>query len=69
MLLLLLLLLTGIGHSPLRQCNGVTEDVDVADMIGEDQHQCRVEIGALLIAQSAMRLDDGAKGVIRLGKI
>ena len=69
LLLLLLLLLTGVGHAPLGKHDRLAQDVEVADMIGEDQHQRRVEIGALLVAQSAMRLDDGAKGVIRLGKI
>jgi hypothetical protein len=38
-------------------------------MIGKDQNQRRIEIGALLVTQSAMRLDDSAKCIIRLGKI
>jgi hypothetical protein len=38
-------------------------------MIGKNQNQRRIEIGALLVAQSAMCLDDRAKCIIRLGKI
>jgi hypothetical protein len=41
----------------------------IADVIGEHENQRRVEIGALLVAQAAMRLDDGAERVVGLGKI
>ena len=54
LLLLLLLLLTCIHHSPLRQCDRLAQPVDVADVVGEDQHQCGVEIGALFVAQAAI---------------
>jgi hypothetical protein len=68
-LLLLLLLLTGVDHASLRKYDRLAQHVEIANMIGQDKHQRRIEIGALLIAQSAMRLDNGAKGVIRLGEI
>ena len=67
--MLLLLLLAGIHHSPLRKRNRLAQHVDIADMVGENQNQRRIEIGALRVTQSAMRLDDGAKCIIRLGEI
>ena len=69
MLLLLLLLLARIEHPPLGQRDRLAQHVEIADMIGENQNQRRIEIGALLVAQAAMRLDDGAKRVVGLGKI
>ena len=69
LLLLLLLLLTGVDHASLRKYDRFAQHVEIADMIGQDQHQRRIEISTLLIAQSAMRLDNRAKGVIRLGEI
>jgi hypothetical protein len=68
-LLLLLLLLTCVHHPPLRQRDRLAQHLEIADMIGKDQNQRRIEIGALLVTQSAMRLDDGAKGIIRFGEI
>jgi hypothetical protein len=38
-------------------------------VIGKNQNQRRIEIGALLVTQSAMRFDNSAKGIVRLGKI
>jgi hypothetical protein len=38
-------------------------------VIGEHENQRRVEIGALLVVQAAMRLDDGAERVVGPGKI
>jgi len=63
--LLLLLLLAGIDHPPSRQGDRFAKHIEIADMIGKDQNQRRIEIGALLIAQSAMGLDDRAKRVVR----
>jgi hypothetical protein len=68
LLLLLLLLLAGIEHAPLGQRDRLAQHVEIADVIGEDQHQRRIEIGALLVAQAAMRLDDGAKASSGLAK-
>jgi hypothetical protein len=69
LLLLLLLLLTCIDHPPLRQFDCLAQHIEIADMIGKDKNERGVEIGALRVAQSAMRLDDRAKRIIRLGKI
>jgi hypothetical protein len=69
LLLLLLLLLTCFNHPPFCQLDRLAQYIEIADMIGQDQNQRGVEIGALRIAQSAMRLDHGAKRIIRLGKI
>src|SRR5450759_4154946 len=68
-LLLLLLLLVGVHHPPLRQHDRLAQHIEIADVIGKDQNQRRIEIGALRVGQSAMRLDDSAKGVIRFGEI
>src|SRR6266568_1531827 len=68
-LLLLLLLLARIRHSPPRKSDRLAQHVEIANMIGQNQNQRRVEIGALLVTQSAMRFDDGAKRIIRLGEI
>ena len=46
LLLLLLLLLACVQHSPFRQCDRLIQYVEIADMIGQDQHQRGVEIGA-----------------------
>src|SRR5258708_12208453 len=69
LLLLLRLLLARIHHPPLCQCNRLAQHVEIADVIGKDQNQRRIEIGALFVAQSAMRLDDGTKPVVRFCKI
>jgi hypothetical protein len=69
LLLLLLLLLIGIDHAPLGERNRLAQHIDVTDVVGQDQHQRGVEFRALLVTQSAMRLDNSAKGVIRLGEI
>ena len=69
MLLLLLLLLARIEHPPLGERDGLVQHGDIADVVGEYQNQRRVEIGALLVVQAAMRLDDGAKRVIGFGKV
>ena len=68
-LLLLLLLLARFEHPPLGERDRLAQHVDVADVIGENENQRGVEIGALFVAQAAMRLDDGAKRVVGLGKI
>src|SRR5437588_5730700 len=68
-LLLLLLLLGGIEHPPLGECDRFVQHRDIADVIGKDEHQRRIEIRALLVAQAAMRLDDGAKRIVGLCKI
>ena len=67
--MLLLLLLARIEHPPLGERDGLVQHVDIADMIGEHENQRRIEIGALRVAQAAMRLDDGAKRVVGLGEI
>ena len=69
LLLLLLLLLAGIEHPPLGERDRLVQHVDIADVIGEHQNQRGVEIGALLVAQAAMRLDDGAECVVGFGEI
>ncbi len=68
-LLLLLLLLAGVDHSPLGKGNRVAQHVEIADMVSQDQDQRGIEIGALFVIQSAMGLDNSAKCVVRLGKI
>jgi hypothetical protein len=68
-LLLLLLLLAGFQHPSFRQRNRFMQRVYIADMIGKNEDQRRVEIGALRLAQSAMGFDDGAIRIIRLGEI
>src|SRR5260221_13333642 len=69
LLLLLLLLLACVDHPALGKRNRFAQHVEIADVIGENKNQRRIEIGALLVGQSVMRLDDGAKRVVRLGKI
>jgi len=69
LLLLLLLLLARFEHPPLCEPNRFIEHVKIADMIGENENQRRIEIGALLIAQAAMGLDDGAKCIVGFGEI
>src|SRR5277367_996447 len=64
LLLLLLLLLAGVDHAPLGEFNRLAQHVEIADMIGEDQNQRGIEIGALFVAQAAMRLDDGAERIV-----
>jgi hypothetical protein len=61
LLLLLLRLLAGIHHAPLRQRNRLQQHIKIADVVGEDQNQRGIEIGALLVAQPAMRLDNRTK--------
>ena len=67
--MLLLLLLACVKRAPLCQCDCFPEHLDVADMVGEHQHQRGVEIGAFGLAQAAMRLDDGAEGVVGLCEV
>src|SRR3954452_18327208 len=69
LLLLLLLLLARVQHAPFGERDGLPEHLDVADVIGEHQHQRSIKVGALGLTQSAMRLDDGAERVIWLGEI
>ena len=64
-----LILLVGCRHPPLCQLNRLAQHADITDMVGQDQHQRRIEIGTLRLAQAAMGLDDRAKRVIRLGEI
>jgi hypothetical protein len=68
-LLLLLLLLIGCHHAPFRQRDRLAQHADITDVVGEDLNQRRIEIGALRVAQAAMRLDDGAKRIVRFGEI
>ncbi len=67
--MLLLLLLARVEHPPLGERDGLVKHGDIADVVGEHENQRRVEIGALFVAQAAMRLDDGAKRVVRFRKI
>src|SRR3954468_11010070 len=64
LLLLLLLLLLAVDHAPLGEENRLPQHDDIADMVGEDQHQRRVEVRALLVGEATMRLHNGAKGVV-----
>ena len=68
-MLLLLLLLARVEQPPLGERDGLVQNGDIADVVGEHENQRGVEIGALLVTQPAMRLDDGAKRVVGLGKI
>src|ERR1700727_3937570 len=67
--LLLLLLLARLQHPPFGQFNRLAQDIELAHVIGEDENQRGVKIGARLIAQSAMGLDNHAKGIIRFFKV
>ena len=58
--MLLLLLLAGIDHPPLRKPDRFAQHGEIADMVGQNEHQRGIEIGALRVAQSTMRFDDGA---------
>jgi hypothetical protein len=49
-LLLLLLLLARIEHPPLGERDGLVQNGDIADVVGEHENQRRVEIGALFVA-------------------
>ena len=69
LLLLLLLLLARIQRPTLGERNRLTQHLDVADMIGEDQDQRGVEIGALFLGEAAMRFDDGAERIVRLCEV
>jgi hypothetical protein len=68
-LLLLLLLLARFQHSSLRQLDCLAQDVEIADVVGENEHQSGVEIGAGFIAQSAMGFDDRTEGIVRLFEV
>jgi hypothetical protein len=68
-LLLLLLLLARFQHPSFCQFDGLTQHIEIADMVGKNENQRGVEIGALLVAQAAVGFDDGAKGVVGLFKI
>src|SRR5437763_13696333 len=63
LLLLLLWLLARFQHASSSQCDRFLEHLDVADVIGQHQHQRRIEIGALGVATASMRLDDCAARV------
>ena len=69
LMLLLLLLLTCVEHPPFRQFDRLAQYTEIADMIGKDQYQRGVKIGALRLGQSAMRFDYGAKGIVRFCEI
>ncbi|ANW04929.1 hypothetical protein LMTR13_37185 [Bradyrhizobium icense] len=69
MLLLLLLLLARIEHSPGGERDGLLQHTEVTDVIGENENQRRVQIGALFVVQPTMRLNDGTERVVRLGKV
>ncbi|MEY9477272.1 hypothetical protein ABH981_001485 [Bradyrhizobium ottawaense] len=60
-LLLLLLLLLTVDHAALGKLDRLTQHIDLADMVGEDQHQRRIEIGALLLGEPAMRASTMAR--------
>jgi hypothetical protein len=53
-LLLLLLLLIAGQHPPLRQCDCLAQHLEIADMVGQDQDQRSIEIGALRVADAAI---------------
>ena len=67
--LLLLLLLTGVQHPPLRQHDRFAQHAEIADVIGEYQNQRRIEIRTLRVAQAAMGLDDQPIGRVGICKI
>ena len=64
LLLPLLLLLRAVDHAALGERDRLAQHVDIADVVGEDQDQRRVEIGALRVGEAAMGLDDRAEGVV-----
>src|ERR1700743_3814886 len=66
---LLLLLLLLIEYAAFRQRNRLAQNVDVADVVGENENQRGIEIGALRVAEAAMRFHDGAERVVGPGKV
>jgi len=63
-LLLLLLLLVRLEQAPFGKRDRLAQNVDVADVIGQDQNQRRIKIGTLFVVEATMRFDDGAKRII-----
>src|SRR3546814_16816536 len=49
--------LAGVLDAAARRLQGLGYNVKVADVVGQQQHQRRVQIMALIAAQIAMRLD------------
>ena len=64
LLLLLLLLLTRVQHPPFCQSDRLAQHLEITDVVGENEHQRSIKIGALGLVQAAMRLDDGTERVI-----
>jgi hypothetical protein len=64
-LLLLLLLLIRFQHSPFGEPDRLAQHIEIADVIGKNENQRSVEIGALRLVEPAMRFDDQPIGGIR----
>ena len=47
----------------------LADNACIADVVGEEQHEARVERSAVGLAQSPMRLDDGIVDGIGIGEI
>jgi len=62
-------LLAGRPHPPLGQRNRLAQHVEIANMIGQNENQRRVEIGALRVAEAAMRFDDQPIGGVGIPEI
>jgi hypothetical protein len=54
-LLLLLLLLVRLEQAPFGKRDRLAQNVDVADVIGQDQNQRRIKIGTLFVVEATMR--------------
>jgi hypothetical protein len=62
-------LLTCFEYPPLCQRDSFTQNIYIADVIGENEHQRGIEIGALPIAETAVGFDDQPIGGISIGEI
>jgi len=62
--LLLLLLLARFQHPPLCQFDRLTQPIEIANMLAKNENQHGIQIGALIVAQATVGLDDGTKGII-----
>src|SRR4051812_34136928 len=64
------LAMTGLAwsfnNSPFRQIERLAQDSDIADVVGEDQHQRRIERRTLFVVEPAMRFHHQAEGIVRI---
>jgi hypothetical protein len=50
-------------------CHGRTQDVEIADVIGQQQHELRIHERALRVVELAVRIDERLVEVVRRRKV